>query len=283
MSEAKCGIIVDQPSRRPGCRFAHPGYLLDSSWANAGNIKRREFIALLAGAAAASSPLRPRAARAQQPAMPAVGFLYDGSPEEGASIAAAFRKGLSETGYVEGRNVTIEDRWVRNESDRLPELAADLVRRRVAIIAAPASLSAALAAKAATTTIPIVFGTSGDPVQAGLVASLNRPGGNVTGVTIFGSEAIAKRVELLRELAPKAASMAYLMNPTHPNAENELSDAQTAAHSLGEQILVIRASSERDFEAAFATISQRGAQSLLIASDGLRGSAPRGGGGRHRL
>jgi ABC-type uncharacterized transport system substrate-binding protein len=226
-------------------------------------LQRREFMTLIGGAAVAW----PLAARAQQPAIPVIGFGHPLSPYNASRWLTAFKKGLNETGYVEGQNVAIEYRWAEGQYDRLPALMADLVRHQVAVIVAAGGEPSPQAAKGATQTIPIVFTASVDPVSSGLVASLNRPGGNVTGVTIFGSEAIAKRVELLRELVPNAASIAYLMNPTHPNAENELRDAQTAAHSLGEQILVIPASSERDFEAAFATISQRGAQSLLIASD----------------
>jgi putative tryptophan/tyrosine transport system substrate-binding protein len=214
-------------------------------------MKRREFITLLGGAAA-SWPL---AASAQQPAIPVIGFGHPLSPYNASRWLTAFKKGLNETGYVEGENVAIEYRWAEGQYDRLPALMADLVRHQVAVIVAAGGEPSPQAAKGATQTIPIVFTASVDPVSSGLVASLNRPGGNVTGVTIFGSEAIAKRVELLRELVPNAASIAYLMNPTHPNAENELRDAQTAAHSLGEEILVI------------ATVSQRGAQSLLIASD----------------
>jgi len=227
-------------------------------------MKRRDFITLLGGAALAC----PIAARAQQqPAMPVIGFAHPLSPYNASRWLTAFRKGLHETGYVEGQNVAIEYRWAEGQYDRLPALMADLVEHQVAVIVAAGGEPSPQAAMAATQTIPIVFTASVDPVSSGLVASLNRPGGNVTGVTIFGSEASAKRVEMLRELVPKAASIAYLMNPTHPNAESEWRDAQTAAHFLGQQILVIRASSERDFEAAFATISQRGAQSLLIASD----------------
>ena len=226
-------------------------------------MKRREFLGVFGGAAA----VWPLAGRAQQPAIPVIGFVHTLSPDNASHFVTAFRKGLNETGYIEGQNVAIEYRWAEGQYGRLPGMMADLVGRQVAVIAATGGEPSPQAAKGATQTIPIVFTANGDPVSSGLVASLNRPGGNATGVTIFGSGAITKRVELLHELVPKAASMAYLMNPTRPNGEGELRDAQTAAHSLGEQILVLRASSERDFEAAFATISQQRAHSLLIASD----------------
>jgi len=173
-------------------------------------MRRREFIALLGGAAVTW----PLAARAQP--MPVIGYLYEGWPEPSAQLLAAFRKGLSETGYVEGRNVTIEFRWALGQYDRLPELAVELVRRRVAVIVAPGGMPAALAVKAATTTIPIVFGTGGDPERTGLVASLNRPGGNVTGVVVLTTEMAGKRVDLLRQLLPTAAAFALLVNPTNP-------------------------------------------------------------------
>ena len=208
---------------------------------------------------------RGRSRRAQQPAMPVVGYLYAGSPEASANLVAAFRKGLSETGYVEGRNVAIEYRWAHNELDRLPELAADLVRRRVAVIATPGSTPAALAAKAATTTIPIVFSTGGDPVQVGLVASLNRPGGNVTGITNMNAELGAKRLGLLHELLPGAARFAVLVNPNSPNAESMITDVQAAASAIGRQIEVLTASTNREIDAAFASLVQKRADALLVS------------------
>ena len=205
-------------------------------------MKRREFMTLLGGAATAW----PLAGRAQQPAkLPTVGYLYVASPEAHAGRVAAFRKGLSETGYVEGRDVAIEYRWAHNEPARLPGLVADLVNRPVTIIAA-GDLPSALAAKAASTTIPIVFETAADPVQAGLVASLNRPEANVTGVTNTGGELGAKRLGLLRELLPGAARFAVLVNPNNPLlAEAWIKDTQPAAAAIGIQLEILRASTDR--------------------------------------
>ena len=206
-------------------------------------MKRREFITLL-GSAAVAWPLT---ARAQQPAMPVIGFMNAGTVKGNEHLWAAFRKGISETGYIEGQNVTIEYRWAEDHNDRLPGLAADLVRRRVSVIAAT-STPAALAAKLATAIIPIVFETAGDPVKLGLVASLNRPGGNVTGVTQLSSELVAKRLGLLHDLIPTATLIGLLVNPTDPRTETQTRDMQEAAHSLGLQIHILNASTEGEFK-----------------------------------
>ena len=226
-------------------------------------MKRREFIALLGGASAAW----PLAARAQQPALPVIGFLHTLSPENVSNPMAGFHQGLKEAGYSESQNVAIEYRWAEGHYDRLPALAADLVRRQVAVIAATGGEPSPQVVKAATRTIPIVFMANGDPVASGLVASLNRPGGNMTGVTIFGMMAVGKRLELLRQVMPKAGIIAYLMNPNNPN--REIDNVQTAAHSLGQQILVLNAASDREFDTAFATIAQQQVTALLVASDPL--------------
>jgi putative ABC transport system substrate-binding protein len=232
-------------------------------------MQRREFITLLGGAATMSSSLRPRAAHAQQRAMPVVGYLYLGSPEASALQVAAFRKGLSETGYVEGRNVAIEFRWAHNEIDRLPELAADLVRRRVAVIATPGSVAAGLAAKAATATIPIVFSGGADPVQSGLVASFNRPGGNVTGFSTMSNEIGAKRLGHLHELLPGAARFAVLVNPNGPTAELQIKDAQAAASTIGRQVEILYAGTNPEIDTAFASLVQKRADALLVSSEGF--------------
>jgi putative ABC transport system substrate-binding protein len=225
-------------------------------------IGRREFMTLVGGAAVAW----PLAARAQQPAMPVVGFVNAGSSD--APLAAAFRKGLNEAGYVEGQNVTVEYHWLEGQFDRLPALMADLVRRRMAIIATPAGNLAALAAKAATTTIPIVFGVSEDPVKLGLVASLARPGGNLTGINFFANEVAAKRLALLHELVPKAVRIAVLINPANtPAAESFLRDIPEAARAIGLQIQVLNASTSREIEAAFATLVRDRADALYVAGD----------------
>jgi putative tryptophan/tyrosine transport system substrate-binding protein len=225
-------------------------------------MKRREFITLLGGAAAAW----PLVARAQQAAMPVVGFLDGGSLGTSAHIVAAFRKGLSETGYLEGRNVVVEYHWAEGNYDRLSVLAPDLARRQVAVIVAMGA-PVAVAAKAATATIPIVFGSGVDPVQAGLVASLSRPGRNVTGVTSMNAEIEAKRLGLLLELLPKATRLAVLINPNNPIAEATVKDAQASAAAIGRQLEILAASTNREIDAAFASLVQKRADALLIGPD----------------
>jgi putative ABC transport system substrate-binding protein len=201
-----------------------------------------------------------------QPAIPVIGYIAAGLPEANANITAAFRKGLGEAGYAEGRNVAVEWRWANNDRDRLPELAADLVRRRVTILVAT-PLTAAQVAKAATATIPIVFSASGDPVQTGLVASLNRPGGNVTGVTDMRIELEGKRFGLLHALLPTAVRFAVLIHPANPSAELLAREAQTAAAAIGRKIEIIYASTNREIDAAFATLVQKGAEALVVSPD----------------
>ena len=225
-------------------------------------MRRRDFIAGLGSAAA-----WPLTARAQQPAMPVVGFV-SGRREDSAVASALFRKGLGESGYVEGQNVTVEYHWLAGQFDRLPSLMADLVRRRVAVIATPAGNLAALTAKAATTTIPIVFSVGEDPVRLGLVASLARPGGNATGINFFNNETIARRLGLLHELVPKAVHIAALINPANtPIADAALQDIQEAARVIGLQIQVLKASTNREIEAAFATLVRDGVDALFVAPD----------------
>src|SRR5262245_4109445 len=226
---------------------------------------RREVITLLGGAVAAW----PLAARAQQPAVPVVGFLYSLSPDPVADRLRGFRQGLKDTGHVEGENVTVVYRWAENKIDHLPALAAELVRRQVNVIATGNSLSA-FAAKAATTTIPIVFSVNEDPVNLGLVASLARPGGNLTGVNFFTSELAAKRLELLRELVPSAMRVAVLVNPANAaNTETTLRDVMTAARAMGLHIQVVRASTSLEINAAFASFGRERPDVLFLAGDGL--------------
>jgi putative tryptophan/tyrosine transport system substrate-binding protein len=227
-------------------------------------MKRRAFFTLL-GAAAASVPF---AARAQQSAMPVIGFLSSASSEGYGHLAAAFREGLTEAGFVDGHNVTIEYRWADDRRDRLPALADDLVRRSVALIVASGN-PAAPAAKAATTTIPVVFAIGNDPVELGLVASINRPGGNLTGVTYFGGPLEAKRLELLRELVPASAAVAFLVNPKNPNAESNTKEIEAAGRTTGQRIEIVNAASKGDFDAAFATMAERRVEGIIFSGDPL--------------
>jgi putative tryptophan/tyrosine transport system substrate-binding protein len=226
-------------------------------------VKRREFISLLGGAAAAW----PLTARAQQPAMPVIGFLSSGSSSAWGSFVDGFRRGLGEAGFIPGQNVTIEYRWADGQYDRLPALAADLVGQRVAVIFAAGGPDPARAAKAATSIIPIAFYTAADPVKAGLVPSFNRPGGNVTGVSIMGSVLEGKRLELLHELVPKASTIGVLIDPNYPAAESESRDAQEAAARFGVTALMLAAGTEQDIDTAFATLAQRGAGALLVTQN----------------
>jgi len=228
-------------------------------------IARRQFISGLGAAA-----VWPHKARAQQSALPVVGFVDGGSADADARFAAGFRKGLNETGYVEGQNVTVEHHWLEGEYDRLPAQMADLVRRRVAVIATPGSTPATLAAKAATATIPIVFGVAGDPVQLGLVGSLARPGGNATGVNFFVNEVVAKRLRLLHDLIPKAVHIAVLVNPANPaTAEATLRAVQEAAPAVGLQIEILNATTISEIDAAFATLARERPDALFVGPDGF--------------
>jgi putative tryptophan/tyrosine transport system substrate-binding protein len=226
-------------------------------------MRRREFITLIGGVAATW----PLAVRAQQQAMPVVGFLSSRSPAEAASVLAAFRHGLGQTGYFEGKNVTIEYRWAEGHYDRLPAMAGELVTRQVAVIAAVGGEPSGLATKAATSTIPIVCSLGGDAVQAGLVTQLNRPGGNVTGVTIIGVEMGPKRLELAHQLIPNGSTLAVLINPKYPPGLAEARDMQAAAHALGLQMTVLDASSESEIDSAFVVLAEHKADALLINTD----------------
>lgn len=227
-------------------------------------MRRRKFITLLGGAVAAW----PLAVRAQQSAMPVIGFLNSTSPDVIADRVRAFRQGLKATGYVEGENVAIEYRWAEEQFDRLSALAADLVRRQANVIVATGGAASALAAKAATTTIPIVFEVAQDPVRLGLVAGLSRPGGNVTGINFFSGELAAKRLELLRELVPGVARVAVLVNPSNaPNTEITLNDVEAAASSIGLQIKIVRASTSSEINAAFAMIVRERSDALFVGQD----------------
>ena len=225
-------------------------------------LRRREFITLLGSATA-----WPLAARAQQPAMPLVGFLNPTSPDTNVDLLRAFRQGLKETGYVEGVNVAIEYRWAENQIDRMPALAAELVRKQVAVIATTGATVAASAAKAVTTTIPIVFLTGADPVESGLVASLARPGGNLTGINLLTVDLTAKRLELLRELVPAATRVAVLANPAGPAPEAMLRDVETAARAMGLQVQVLNAGTSPEIDAAFASFVRERPDALFVGPD----------------
>jgi ABC-type uncharacterized transport system substrate-binding protein len=228
-------------------------------------MRRREFITLIGGGATMAWPL---AVRGQQAVMPVIGFMSSRSPEDSESVVAAFRKGVSESGLVEGRNVLLEFRWARGEYNQLPNLAADLLARRVAVIVSP-GMAPTLAAKAATTTIPIVFLTGADPVQFGLVASLNRPGGNLTGLTLLNNTLVPKQLEMLHELVPSATLVAFLVNPKNPISEADTKDLQAAASITRQQILALDASTESDINNAFIALTQQGANALLVQTDPL--------------
>jgi putative ABC transport system substrate-binding protein len=232
-----------------------------------GPMQRREFITFLGGVAT-----WPFAALAQQPVLPVVGFIRDGSADTSARLAAAFRKGLNETGYVEGQNVTVEYHWLEGQYDRLPALVADLVRRQVAVIATPGGVPTR-AAKAATATIPIVFGVGDNPVKLGLVANLARPGGNATGINLLTSEVVAKRLRLLHDLVPKAARVAVLVNPGNaPVAESTVREVQEAAPTLGLQIPIINATTNSEIDAAFAALAREHLDALFVAGDAFLAS-----------
>jgi putative tryptophan/tyrosine transport system substrate-binding protein len=226
-------------------------------------IARRDFITLLGGALAAW----PLAARAQQPAMPVIGFLSSLAPSDLGLVVPGFYQGLNEVGFIEGRNITIEYRWAQGNYQRLPAMSADLVSRKVAVLAAISGTPAAMAATAATTTIPIVFAIGGDPVAPGLVANLSRPGGNVTGVSFFNAPLTSKRLELARELVPDGSLIAMLVNPENPPSVAEGENAQTTAAALGQRVLMLNASKPADIDAVFAAVKQQQARALVVSSD----------------
>jgi ABC-type uncharacterized transport system substrate-binding protein len=226
-------------------------------------MRRREFITLIGGAAVAW----PIAARAQQATMPVVGILGNGSPQSDAFRVAAVRQGLIEAGYVEGRNVAFEYRWAEDHYERLPVLAADLVRREVAVIASIGGITSAMAAKRATATIPIVFEIGGDPIKLGLVGSLNRPGGNITGVTLLIGTLVPKQFEILHETVPNTALIGFLVNPTNVDTETQTKDAQAAAESLGQKMTIVQAHTDSELEAAFITLVQQRADVLVVGAD----------------
>jgi putative tryptophan/tyrosine transport system substrate-binding protein len=233
-------------------------------------VRRRDFIKVIAGSTAAW----PLAARAQQSAMPVVGFIGSRSPGDSANLVAAFRAGLGETGFVENQNVMVEFRWAEGQYDRLPMLSADLVAHQVAVIAAPGGIAAGLAAKTATTKIPIIFLTGADPVQFGLVKSLSRPDGNLTGVAILTNTLAPKQLELLREVAPDATLIAFLVNPKNPLAESDTREVHSAAGTTGHKILILSASNDSDIDNAFVALVQQKAGALLVMSDPLFNSRP---------
>jgi ABC-type uncharacterized transport system substrate-binding protein len=227
------------------------------------DMQRREFIALLGGAAVAW----PLAARAQQPEMPVIGFMSGRSPEDSVHLVAAFRQGLGEAGFVEGQNITIEYRWALGQYDRLPALAADLVSRRVAVLAALGGDVSALAAKQATSTIPIVIGIGGDPIKAGLVESISRPSGNVTGYTLLTSEMEPKRLGMLHDLVPGAAVIGVLLNPNFPPVARQLQEIEAAARTIGQQLFIWKASNDAELNAGFVSLVEQRVGALLIAAD----------------
>jgi putative ABC transport system substrate-binding protein len=229
------------------------------------SIKRREFITLLGGAAATW----PLAASAQQPAVPVIGYLSARSPDESKHLVDAFRSGLQTLGYVEGQNVAIHFRWAEGQYDRLPAMAAELVREKVAVLATLGGEPSALAAKAATSTIPIVFSVGGDPVKQGLAASYNRPGGNATGVSLLTNPAEQKRLGLLHELVPQATTVGFLVNPTFPGSGSQISDVQEAARTLNLQVHILRASADREIESAFESVAPQNIQALAVGADGF--------------